>query len=103
MALLKLESGKELSDLNEIRAYLKPLSIELSHWPIEKTETVGGLLKADALKDEEKETLLKALDSRFEEQKKLFGYQTRALVVLHSKGPNIEQMLSIFDKTHRHS
>jgi 1,2-dihydroxy-3-keto-5-methylthiopentene dioxygenase len=103
VAQLRLESGTKITDLNDIRNYLSPLNIELSHWPIEKTEIVGPLLKADTLKDDEKEGLLRALDSRFEEQKKLYGYQTRDLVVLHSQIPNLEQMLSIFDKTHRHS
>lgn len=103
MALLKLENGNTFTDLNDIRAELAELKIELSHWPIEKTPKVGPLLKADTLTDEQKETLLKELDGRFEEQKKLYGYQTRDLVVLHAQVPKLEEMLKIFDKCHKHS
>ena len=103
MAQLELESKQKIQDLSAIREYLKPLNVELSHWPIEKTEKVGDLLFAESLNDEQKEQLLKALDFRFEEQKKMYGYQTRDLVVLHAKVPNLEQMLAIFDKTHKHS
>lgn len=103
MAQLQLESGRKILDLNEIRDFLSPLKIELSHWPIEKNEKVGSLLFAESLSDAEKESLLKELDHRFEEQKKLYGYQSRDLVVLHSKVPNLEQLLTIFDKTHRHA
>jgi 1,2-dihydroxy-3-keto-5-methylthiopentene dioxygenase len=103
MAQLKLENGKTLNDLTEIRNYLNPLGIELSHWPIEKTAVVGPLLQSDALDNEQKEVLLKVLDNKFEEQKNLYGYQTRDLIVLHPKVENIQSMLNIFNKAHTHS
>lgn len=103
MAQLKLEDGQIFTDLNDIRRELASLRIELSHWPIEKTQTVGALLKADVLTDSQKEELLKGLDARFEEQKAKYGYQTRDLVVLHAETPNIDSLLKIFDKCHRHS
>lgn len=102
MAQLQLENGQTLKDLNEIRSALSPLKIELAHWPIEKTPQIRELLEADSLNDQEKELLLGALDSRFNEQKEKYGYQTRDLVVLHSKVPKLDDMLAIFDKTHRH-
>lgn len=103
MAILKKEDGTRITDLEAIRKELSPLQIELAHWPFERAEKIGKLLAADALNDEEKEELLKALDNRFEEQKAKYGYQTRDLVVLHQAVPNLEQMLAIFDKAHRHS
>ena len=103
MARLRLENGEIFSDVNTIREKLAPLNIELAEWPIEKTPAVGALLKANALNDEQKEQLLKALDNRFEEQKAKYGYQTRDLVVLHSEVPKLDEMLKIFDKCHRHS
>lgn len=102
MALLKLENSKTISDLNEIRSYLAPLKIELSHWPIEKTETVGALLHSKTLSDAQKAQLLAELDSRFQEQKEKYGYQSRDLVVLHSEVPNVEELLKKFDRCHRH-
>src|SRR5690606_25776339 len=92
-----------LFELDDIRAHLAPLNIELAHWPIEKTPAIGELLYADSLNDAQKEQLLKYLDNRFEDQKAKYGYQTRDLVVLHSKVPDLEKILAIFDKCHRHS
>ncbi len=102
MAHFRLEDGTAFHDLEEIRTALLPLKVELAHWPIEKTPQIRELLAADSLTDQEKDLLLSALDSRFEEQRKKFGYETRDLVVLHSKVPRLEEMLAIFDKTHRH-
>ncbi len=102
MAHLKFDDGHTFSDLNDIRRELAALKIELSHWPIEKTPNIGALLKSEILTDTQKEELLLELDSRFEEQKKLYGYQTRDLVVLHANVPKLAEMLKIFDKTHRH-
>lgn len=102
MALLRHENGTTIRDLEQIRQALAPLKIELASWPIEKTPQVRELLAADSLSDQEKELLLSALDNRFQEQKKKFGYQTRDLIVLHSKVPKLDDMLAIFDKTHRH-
>jgi len=107
MALLKIEGGKTLKDLYEIRAALQPLNIELAHWPVaettEKTAQVGALLAADTLNDVQKEELLQALDDKFNEQKKTYGYQTRDLVVLHPQVPKLDEMLKIFDKCHFHT
>jgi 1,2-dihydroxy-3-keto-5-methylthiopentene dioxygenase len=103
MAHLKLQDGSTYTELSDIRQKLAPLSIELSHWPIEKTEKVGALLQADTLSDQQKEDLLKELDNRFLEQKAKYGYQTRDLVVLHAQVPKLEEMLKIFDKCHKHS
>jgi 1,2-dihydroxy-3-keto-5-methylthiopentene dioxygenase len=102
MALLKLENAKTLTDLNEIRSYLSPLNIELSHWPIEKTESVGALLFSKTLNDAQKAQLLNELDGRFLEQKEKYGYQSRDLVVLHSDVPQLEDLLKKFDRCHRH-
>jgi 1,2-dihydroxy-3-keto-5-methylthiopentene dioxygenase len=102
MALLKLQDGTEITNLSEIREKLSTLNIELSHWPIEKTSRVEQLLNQKILNDEEKEELLKALDSRFEEQKKAYGYQSRDLIVLHSDIEGLDTLLAKFDKTHTH-
>jgi 1,2-dihydroxy-3-keto-5-methylthiopentene dioxygenase len=102
MAILKLENGATYTEIDEIVSQLSPLNIELSHWPIEKTATVGPLLKANTLEEPDKEKLLSTLDDRFYEQQKLYGYQSRDLVVLHSQTPQLEEKLKIFDKCHKH-
>lgn len=103
MAKLKLPNGETLTDLTQIREALAPLKIEISHWPIEKTEKVGKLLSQDVLSDAEKESLLGELDWRFLEQKNKYGYQTRDLIVLHAQTPKLDELLKIFDKCHTHS
>lgn len=103
MALLKLENGSEITDLSNIREQLSSLNIELAHWPIEKTDAIGSLLKKTILSDTEKESLLQHLDDRFLAQQKIYGYQTRDLVVLHKDTENLNQLLKIFDKCHTHS
>ena len=102
MAILQRQNGSRQDQLSEIRAILAPLKIELSHWPIERTPQVGSLLAADSLNDSQKEELLKYLDARFEEQKKLYGYQSRDLVVLHPQLPKLDELLTMFDKIHTH-
>lgn len=102
MAKLKLENGKVLTELEQIRSYLAPLKVELSHWPIEKTEKVGSLLLSEILNDHQKEDLLQSLDSRFEEQQQLYGYQSRDLISIYSTMPQLSELLAKFDKCHRH-
>ena len=103
MAQLKRQNMEVLTALSDISQFLSPLGIELSNWPIEKTPVVGPLLKQNTLTDSEKEQLLAALDERFFEQQKKYGYQSRDLVVLHSETPKLDEMLKIFDKCHTHS
>jgi 1,2-dihydroxy-3-keto-5-methylthiopentene dioxygenase len=103
MASLRLSDGTILNDLEKIRSALSPLKVELSHWPVERSEKLTALLAAASLQDEQKESLLKLLDNRFEEQKKSYGYQTRDLVVLHPDVPKIDEFLSVFNRCHTHS
>lgn len=102
MAILKLESSAETTELIKIREALSPLNIEINHWPIERTPAMAPLLAANSLQDSEKEKLLQFLDSRFYEQKEKFGYQSRDLVVLHPDVPKLNELLAIFDKVHTH-
>jgi 1,2-dihydroxy-3-keto-5-methylthiopentene dioxygenase len=107
MAKLKLENNTVITDLETIQKAVSPLGIELSHWPIklsaEKADKIMPLLRADTLTEDQKETLLQAIDDRFFEQKRLYGYQARDLVVLHPQVPKLEEMLNKFDKCHTHS
>ncbi|MGB3512632.1 MAG: acireductone dioxygenase [Microcoleaceae cyanobacterium] len=102
MAILRLEDGTIYTQLSDITRELAPLNIQLNHWPVGEDPAVHNLLAKDALNDEEKEQLLQALDNYFEELKETSGYQSRDLVVIHPDIPNLDTMLSKFDKCHIH-
>lgn len=102
MAILRLEDGTIYTQLRDITRELAPLNIQLNHWAVGEDPEVHNLLAKDVLNDEEKEQLLQALDNYFEELKQTAGYQSRDLVVIHPEIPNLDAMLSKFDKCHIH-
>ena len=102
MAILGLEDGTIYTQLSDITRELSPLNIQLNNSPVGEEPEVNNLLKKDVLNDEEKEQLLQALDNYFEELKQTSGYQSRDLVAIHPNIPNLDTMLSKFDKCHIH-
>src|SRR4028118_1757607 len=103
MAILRLEDGTTYTQLDDIARELAPLHIQLNRWPIGDNPEVHRLLAKDALSDEEKEKVLQALDGYFEELKASAGYQSRDLIVLHPDVPNLDSLLSKFDRCHYHA
>ncbi|HAG82299.1 MAG TPA: acireductone dioxygenase [Cyanobacteria bacterium UBA12227] len=103
MAILRLEDGTTYTKLDDIARELAPLNIGLSFWTVGDDPEIHRLLAKDALNDEEKEQVLQALDGYFEELKQTAGYQSRDLIVLHPDVPNLDTLLSKFDKCHYHT
>ena len=103
MAILRLEDGTTYTHLGDIARELAPLNVQLNRWPIGDNPEIHSLLAQDALSDEEKEQVLQALDSYFEELKASAGYQSRDLIVLHPEIPNLDTLLSKFDRCHYHA
>lgn len=103
MAILQLENGTILSDIEKISAELAPLNIRLNSWPVSNTPQSQILLAQLALTEEQKEQLLQTLDHYFEQLKQTENYQSRDLIVLHPDTPNLDTMLSKFDKCHTHA
>ncbi|WP_016949113.1 acireductone dioxygenase [Anabaena sp. PCC 7108] len=103
MAVLKLENGTFYTDLMNISQELAPLNIQINHWTVANNPEIKGLLAQDSLNEQEKEQVLKALDSYFEQLKQIAGYTTRDLVVLHSGIPNLDGLLAKFEKIHTHA
>ncbi len=91
----------EIKDNGEVKTFLEKRGIEYDHWPVPTESNV--LTEKQSLADEEKETLLKKLDYRFEVLKEKEGYQSRDLIVLHSDIPGLGDMLAKFDKVHYHT
>lgn len=103
MAVLKLEDGTTYSQIADITQELAPLKIQLNSWTIGNNPELKSLLAKDALNDEEKEQILQALDGYFEQLKASAGYQSRDLIVLHPEVPNLNSILSKFDRCHYHT
>ena len=103
MAILELENGTRYTDLQDISSELAPLNIELNRWAGGESQQLRQLLAQDSLNEEEKEQILKSLDSYFEQLQQTAGYQTRDLIVLHPGIPNLDTLLTKFDKIHTHS
>lgn len=103
MAVLRLEDGTTYTQMGDIARELAPLKIQLNNWTIGNNPEVKQLLAQDALSDEEKEQVLQALDGYFEQLKSNLGYQSRDLIVLHPDVPNLNNILSKFDRCHYHT
>jgi 1,2-dihydroxy-3-keto-5-methylthiopentene dioxygenase len=103
MAILRLEDGTRYTDLQDISRELASLNIQLNRWGVPESQQLHELLSQDSLNEDEKEQVLKSLDRYFEHLQQTAGYQTRDLIVLHPGIPNLDTMLTKFDKIHTHS
>lgn len=103
MAILRLEDGTTYTELDDIARELAPLNVHLNRWSMGDNPEIHSLLAKDALSEEEKEQVLQALDRYFEQLKASAGYQSRDLIVLHPEVPNLDTLLSKFDRCHYHT
>ena len=103
MAILRLEDNTKYTQINDIQRELAPLKIQVNRWQIGNDAKLNSLLAQETLDDEEKEYVLKGLDMYFQELAKTAGYQKRDLIALHSRVPNLDAMLSKFDRVHTHA
>jgi 1,2-dihydroxy-3-keto-5-methylthiopentene dioxygenase len=99
MAILRLENGHMLTDLELIGSQLAVLGVQLNHWPTGEVP----LLHQPGLADEQKESVLRSLDHYFESLQTSAGYQSRDLIVLHPETPNLEGLLAKFSRPHTHA
>ncbi len=103
MAILRMEDGRSLTDLEAIAAELAPLNIGLSYWTTGDNSELQQLLQSQTLNDAEKEQVLVSLDHYFESLKTNLGYTSRDLIVLHPDVPNLDGLLSKFNNVHTHA
>lgn len=103
MAILRLEEGTTYTELGDIERELAPVNVQLNRWPVGDNSEIHALLAKDALNDEEKEQVLQALDSYFEQLKASADYQSRDLIVLHPEVPELDALLSKFNRCHYHT
>jgi len=103
MAILRMEDGRSLTDLETIALELAPLNVGLSYWTTGDNSELQQLLQRQALNDAEKEQVLVILDHYFESLKTNLGYTSRDLIVLHPDVPNLDGLLSKFNNVHTHA
>ncbi|WP_071191276.1 cupin domain-containing protein [Trichormus sp. NMC-1] len=103
MAILRLEDGTTYTQLSDIVRELAPLNVQINCWQIGRDPELRALLAQDMLSDVEKEQVLKALDIYFQQLATNAGYQERDLIALHPSVPNLDTMLSKFDRVHTHA
>lgn len=103
MAILELENGKKITNLTDIARKLTSLAIELKYWQVGDNPRLNQLLNKASLSEEEKEEVLINLDHYFVELRQKAPYQTRDLIVLHPKIPNLDVLLSKFERCHTHA
>ncbi|MBG1260708.1 1,2-dihydroxy-3-keto-5-methylthiopentene dioxygenase [Nostoc commune] len=103
MAILQLEDGTTYTQLSDILRELAPLNVQINCWQMGSDPKLSALLVQDILSDAEKEYVLKSLDIYFQEFATTAGYQKRDLIVLHPSVPNLDTMLSKFDRAHTHA
>ncbi|AFY88397.1 1,2-dihydroxy-3-keto-5-methylthiopentene dioxygenase [Chroococcidiopsis thermalis] len=103
MALLKLEDGTIYNQLADISRELSSLNIQLNYWSVGEDSQLRQLLAQESLNSEEKEEVLVALDRYFEQLEQTSGYQSRDLIALHPGIPNLDEMLTKFDRIHTHA
>lgn len=103
MAILKLEDGTSYTDLQLITNELASLSITLNYWSVGDEPHLRELLAKDSLTEDEKEVVLQGLDNYFEQLKQTEGYQSRDLIALHPGIPNLDNLLSKFERIHTHA
>ncbi|MBD2435519.1 acireductone dioxygenase [Nostoc sp. FACHB-110] len=103
MAILKLENGTLYTDLNQIIQELAPLNIQINRWNIPNNPELQSLLANSSLNEDEKEQVLKTLDSYFEQLQQTAGYQSRDLIVLHPLIDHLDELMAKFDQIHTHA
>ena len=102
MAFITLQhSKKTLSDAQEIKNFLGFHGIAYDHWTV--PDTVASLTSKNLLAPEEKSQILSVYQKELTDLKTTKGYIENDMVCLCPETPQIEQLLSKFDKDHYHT
>src|SRR5689334_14565162 len=102
MAFVTIQSSKKtLSDQQEISSFLAYHGITHQRWAV--PEHLSPLAQKDLLNPEEKAEVLSAYKPQLEDLKQKSGYIQNDMVCLCPATPNIQALLSKFDKDHYHT
>ena len=102
MAFVTIQSSrKTLADTAEIKDYLGYHGISYDRWEV--PEVLAPLAKKDLLDANEKSAVLAQYKPQLEKMRVEKGYIENDMVCLCPATPNIETLLSKFDKNHYHT
>ena len=94
MANIRIQDeNRQISDVQEIRDFLKPFGIWYEKWDVE------GRIGADA----ENEEILEAYAPEIERLKEAGGFVTADVINVQADTPGLDAMLAKFSKEHTHS
>jgi 1,2-dihydroxy-3-keto-5-methylthiopentene dioxygenase len=94
MARIRIQDeNREISDLQEVRAFLQPFGIWYEKWDVE------GRIGPEATNEE----ILAAYAPEVERLKQAGGFVTADVINVTAATPNLDAMLNKFNKEHTHS
>lgn len=94
MARIRIQDEhRNITDVEEIRAFLKPHGIWYEKWDVE-----GRISSPDATSEE----ILSAYAPEIERLKEAGGFVTADVINVHPEVPNLDAMLAKFSKEHTH-
>ncbi|MCZ0901932.1 acireductone dioxygenase, partial [Microcoleus sp. HI-ES] len=99
MAVLQLEDGRTYTDIRAIASQLAVLNIEIDSLPTNENPAFKELLVQDILNVTEKQQILAAFNSEFEQFKRASGYKWCDLKVLHPGSQQIYALMTQSDRT----
>ncbi|UNU23821.1 acireductone dioxygenase [Microcoleus vaginatus] len=103
MAVLQLEDGRTYTDIRAIASQLAVLNIEIDSLPPNKNPAFQELLVQDILNVTQKQQILAAFNSEFEQFKRVSGYRWCDLKVLHPGSQQIYALMTQSHRTHTHT
>lgn len=102
MAFITVQASKKtISAPSEVKDFLQFHGVTYDVWPV--PDTLSPLVKKDLLSPEEKSQVLASYEKPLEDLKVSNGYIQNDMVCLCPTTPQIQELLSKFDKDHYHT
>jgi 1,2-dihydroxy-3-keto-5-methylthiopentene dioxygenase len=102
MAVIQIENGKTYQQTIDINRELASLEIQIQHWPTGNHRQLCVLLSQEQLNEHEQKTVLQHLDRYFQQLQET-GYQSRDLMILNDTNPELDILLTKFQRAHTHA
>ncbi|WP_050183010.1 1,2-dihydroxy-3-keto-5-methylthiopentene dioxygenase [Domibacillus robiginosus] len=102
MAVIQLqETGERITDKNAIDAFLAAQEVIYENWDI--TKLPNNLRENYALSEEDKQQVLDVFSEEIRDISERRGYQAHDVISLSDSTPNLDELLTNFQKIHIHT